>query len=278
MVIREIDFEGWQSLEISSSGMELKVPLDIGLRILHCSLPGGKNILYVNPEDRGKKGGNQWRLYGGHRLWFAPEHPEESYEPDNDSVQWVKSAHGILFTQRPGERTGLVRGMELSLRDTELRIVHRARNAGTATRTVSLWTITALCAGGRAHLPLQTRLGSGLNPAAAIVVWPYTSMNDPRLSFGAVGLSIEQRSAAPLKLGVSPLPGSMTLRYELSGLVFEKTFGTGPGPYPDLGTAAQCYTNENLLELEALGPSRTCPPGGVLEFSETWALHSVTPA
>ena len=124
---------------------------------------------------------------------------------------------------------------------------------------------------------MQNSITTGLNPTAAVIVWPYTSMNDSRLTFGATDIEIAQRPAAPLKRGVSPLPGRMTLRYVKPDCVFEKSFATSAGPYPDLGSAAQCYTNENLLELEALSPSRTCAPGQILELAETWSIRSVTP-
>lgn len=278
MKAREVEFEGWRALELSNERYELILPLDVGLRILHCSLREGKNILYVDPTGRGRKGGSDWRLYGGHRLWFAPEHMDESYEPDNDPVELHLSTASARFSQKPGTRTAFAKEMEISFPGDSIEIIHRARNCGSVPKQISLWSITAMAGGGRGILPVQNRVGTGLNPTAAVIVWPYTSMNDSRLTFGATDIEIVQRPAVPLKLGVSPLPGRMTLRYVRPDCIFEKSFTTGPGPYPDLGTAAQCYTNENLLELEALGPSRTCGPGQVLELAETWTLRPVTPA
>ena len=278
MNAREVVFEGWRAMELSNDRYTLVLPLDVGLRILHCSLRAGPNILYVDAACKGQKGGSQWRLYGGHRLWFAPEHMEESYEPDNDSVEIHLTNTSARFLQRPGERTAFAKEMEISFAGESVEIVHRARNCGNSPKPISLWSITALAGGGRGILPVQNRVGAGLNPTAAVIVWPYTSMNDSRLTFGATDLEIAQRPSAPLKLGVSPLPGRMTLRYVRPDCIFEKSFSTGPGPYPDLGTAAQCYTNETLLELEALGPTRTCAPGQILEFAETWTLRPVTPA
>ncbi len=273
----ETELYGWRSLQLSGERYTLIIPLEIGLRILHCSLPGKENILFVDQEARGRKGGTDWQLYGGHRLWFAPEHIEESYEPDNDPVEWNRTSGSVRIAQKAGSRTGFAKEMEISFVESSITIVHRARNCGTAAKTISLWSITALAGGGSAVLPVQNRIASGLNPTAAVIVWPYTSMNDSRLTFGARDIEIAQRAAAPLKLGVSPLPGRMTLRYVKPDFVFEKSFATEAGPYPDLGTAAQCYTNENLLELEALGPSRTCAPGQAVELTETWTIQSVTP-
>lgn len=273
----ETEFEGWKSLTLTGEHYSLVIPLEIGIRILHCSLLGQKNILFVDPAARGQKGGAEWRLYGGHRLWFAPEHIEESYEPDNEPVEWTQTGDAIQIRQGAGSRTGFSKEIEISFAGSSIEIVHRARNCSNQPKTISLWSITALEGGGAAVLPVQNRVASGLNPTAAVIVWPYTSMNDSRLTFGSTDIEIKQRPYAPLKLGVSPLPGRMTLRYVKPDCIFEKTFATDPGPYPDLGTAAQCYTNENLLELEALSPSRTCAPGQTLEFAESWSLKPVTP-
>ena len=79
---------GWpHCLRLSNAEVELIIATDIGIRILHFGFIGGKNIFYLSPEDLGKTGGDHWRIYGGHRLWHAPEAIPRTYSPDNEPHQ-----------------------------------------------------------------------------------------------------------------------------------------------------------------------------------------------
>ena len=64
-----VGFEGWPNcVHLSNRKIELIVTTDIGPRIIRLGYVEGSNMLYVSAADRGKVGGDQWRIYGGHRL------------------------------------------------------------------------------------------------------------------------------------------------------------------------------------------------------------------
>ena len=79
---------------------ELAVALDFGIRIVHASYPGMENLFYEQPNDLSDgfvaEGG--WRLYGGHRMWLAPE-SDDSYYPDNQPVSYEIADGHVLVTQ-----------------------------------------------------------------------------------------------------------------------------------------------------------------------------------
>ena len=60
--------------------------MEIGLRTLPLGPVDGPNLFFENPAQLGKTGRNDWRIYGGHRLWTALEN-EDSYAPYNRAAK-----------------------------------------------------------------------------------------------------------------------------------------------------------------------------------------------
>jgi hypothetical protein len=60
--------------------------------------------------------------------------------------------------------------------------------------------------------------------------------------------------------------------------LFVKRFGYVEGKtYPDGGSSFETFTNEDALELEALGPLTTLKPGERAELIEDWDLFADVP-
>ncbi len=76
-------------------------------------MEGKENLFYLNPEQAGNRGGDEWKIYGGHRLWCAPEVKEFTYFPDNLPVTVSEIDSGIQFTA-PMEKSGVVKTLVLS--------------------------------------------------------------------------------------------------------------------------------------------------------------------
>ena len=82
--IEKIKFKGWDNCYyISNSIVEAIVTTDVGPRIIHFSLTSEKNIFCIVEDQAGKVGGDEWRIYGGTRLWHSPEAMPRTYFPDN---------------------------------------------------------------------------------------------------------------------------------------------------------------------------------------------------
>ena len=74
MNVEKTSFGGWDNcFHIFNDSIDAIVTTDVGPRIIYFGLRDGENMFHTIPEDMGKIGGDEWRAYGGHRLWHAPE-------------------------------------------------------------------------------------------------------------------------------------------------------------------------------------------------------------
>jgi hypothetical protein len=55
-------------------------------RIIRFGFIDQENMFKEYPEQMGKLGGDQWLIFGGTRLWHAPEAQPRTYYPDRDPV------------------------------------------------------------------------------------------------------------------------------------------------------------------------------------------------
>ena len=108
---------------------------DVGPRIIWYGFDEGENILHEVVSDAGLRGGNEFRLYGGHRLWVSPE-VERTYFPDNRPVAVERHGECARFTAAvedspPG--TNLQKELEIELEETgsSLHLQHRVINHDT---------------------------------------------------------------------------------------------------------------------------------------------------
>ena len=61
--------------------------------------------------------------------------------------------------------------------------------------------------------------------------------------------------------------------YLNGGTLFVKRFTFQEGkPYPDQGCSFETFTNEDMLEIESLGPLVKLAPGDSVELLERWEL------
>ena len=112
------------------------VTTDIGPRIIHFSFPGDENVFAEFPDQLGQTGGDDWRIYGGHRLWAAPESVPRTYHPDNNPVKIHDFGNFVRLTAPIEPKTGIQKEIDISLspNNTKVKVVHRICNH-------NLWTI-----------------------------------------------------------------------------------------------------------------------------------------
>lgn len=273
-----INYEGWPNcIRLYNNQVELIVTTDVGPRIVKFGFIGRQNFLYLVPAHRGATGGNDWRIYGGHRLWLAPEAIPFSYNPDNDKVEFVVQDNSIRLIQAKESITGIVKEMEITIAAdaSELKVVHRLTNKNNWKVELAPWAITMLAPGGTAVLP-QEPFGEGddyLLPARALAIWHFTKMNDPRWTWGEKYIQAKQDPSytSEQKIGVTNKQGWMA--YCLNNEVLLKKMDYDPSAvYPDYNCNNEIYINGSYLEIETLGPLSSLAPGEVVEHSEYWLL------
>ncbi|MGW8249537.1 MAG: hypothetical protein ACWGO1_02755 [Anaerolineales bacterium] len=255
---------------------------DVGPRIIRFGFTEQANEFKEFDSEVGETGGNEWRSYGGHRLWHAPEAIPRTYSPDNSPVEVRSSASGLHAIQSVEALTGIQKEIEITLDEqgAHARLVHRLRNLGLWTVELAAWCLTVMETGGTAIIPLPPRgpHPENLLPTGSIALWAYTDLSDARLTWGREMILMKQdpHSSLPQKIGASVPDGWVA--YARSNHLFVKTFKYLPDAvYPDLGCCVEVFTDDEFLEIETLGAVRRLEPGGETEYIEDWYLFDEIP-
>jgi hypothetical protein len=162
--------------------------------------------------------------------------------------------------------------------DCEVYIKHYIRNVGLWPVVLAPWCITMMAAGGVCVMP-QTKEATGLLPNRTIALWPYSEMNDPRVTWGKkfIVLRQDEARANAFKLGYNNQ--ERWAAYFNKGQVFIKYISVEEGvEYPDGGCNFESYTNGTMLEIESLGPLAVIEPGEEIMLLEQWDLFEESEA
>lgn len=278
VAIEKVAYHGWSNcIKISNNLIELIVLADVGPRVIHLAFKGGENLLYENKEDSGQTGGDKWRTYGGHRLWHAPEDVVRTYVPDNFPVQVKQLKDGARFTA-PIESSGIQKIVEIHLSESEakVKVNHTMINHSQWPIPLSMWALTVMKAGGKVIVPHAEKISHDdrLIPTHTLTLWGFTKMDDPRWIWGDKYYSLKQDSAMNTCQKIGSMNTYGWAAYQNGSEVFIKKFGYNPTvTYPDMNCNFETYTDQNILEVETLGPEVLLQPGQKTEHLEEWSLH-----
>ena len=261
-------------VEIELGSYRIRVATAFGPRVLGLSRDRGPEVFAsLGPEvviDRPDSG--VYRFRGGHRLWASPEIPEITYAPDDEPCSVATSPDRVGVVGK-ADRSGLVKGIDVSLAEGSLLVDHVLTNSGPGPMEVAPWAITQLRLGGVAIVPVsgehdEYRLSAG----SSLVLWPYTDLTDPRLTWDRGGLLVRAEAGPPFKVGTGPSPGR--LGYLIDGHLFTKgVTSAGPGRYADRGAVGQFYLGDAFCELESVGPLVTLDQGEKVTHREIWEIE-----
>jgi hypothetical protein len=272
-----VPYADWQkNLRLANGQVEVIASLEVGPRILSYRHTSGENVFKMFPEQLGQANEDAFMIRGGHRLWAAPEDELLTYHWDNEPVETRESEkEGVVLISHQKEPMRLRK--ELSLRldgeSSRVNISHRIFNENDEAVELATWGLSVMAPGGLEILP-HPPLGEhplDLLPRRHLVLWAYTSMADPRYTWGEKFILLRQEQRPPTKIGLSLTPGWAA--YLLHDSLFIKTFALeSDATYPDRGCNFETFTNEEMLEIESLGPLRTLQPGESTSHDETWNL------
>lgn len=282
--MEQISYAGWKKcVRLSNSLVDLVITAEVGPRIIRFGFVDDDNVFKEFDEMLGQTGGDEWRVYGGHRLWHAPEDPVRTYAPDNEPVQVTPHGDGVRVTQPVEAATGIQKELDVTLaaNAAAATVVHRLRNLNAWPVELAPWALSVMAPGGVGIAPLPARGAhpEHLVPTSTLAIWPYTNLADPRWQWGERLIRLQQQpdNAAPQKIGVHAPDGWAA--YWHNGRLFVKKFAVVEnGRYPDLGSAVELFTNADMLEVETLGPLTTVPPYGTVTHTETWRLLPNVPS
>jgi hypothetical protein len=278
MITREeTRYAGHYCIRLANEALSLWVTRSVGPRILGLAPAGGENLFALLPDATAEcPGVGTFSFRGGHRLWYAPEDPWRTYLPDDEPVTFSEIENGLRVTQPAEAPTGIQKSMQITLPGPQAHVVvdHTLRNRGDTAADLAPWAITQLKPGGMAVLPQTQELAdeAGLLPNRHVVLWPYTRLESPHITWGEGCLLLEAvMEDGAFKVGF-PNPGGY-LAYAIDGYLFVKRAAYEPGAeYYDMGSSSECYCNPFLIELETLGPRTRLAPGQAVIHRETWEV------
>lgn len=264
-------------LWLSDENVEIGVALDFGIRVVHMSCSGCENLFYVQPEDLsdGFTSEDGWKLYGGHRIWLAPESEDSSY-PDNEPVEWEETDKGVHITQNIDPLLGVRKTLDIIfLPDGGIELTQRIYNVTDKPINGAAWGVNTLDGGGTATIFFTNNDMRGFTPHRVVSLWSDTNLHDPRLAFEKEKLTARFMPLTDyLKIGLYCLDGKAI--FENKGQRFTLCFDSKPlSMYPDNGCNFELYMCSRFLELESLGVMTHILPGECASHTETWYLARV---
>jgi hypothetical protein len=271
-------YHGQVTRRLVSDSLWIDVLETAGPRIVRLGQAGStRNLLAETPGVGWETPHGRYELFGGHRLWFAPEDPDRVAVPDGQGLVITAEPGGIRMTGEPEPQTGLVRsiGIHPLAGGPSLDVCHELHNVAAHPIELAPWSITQLPLGGTVILPQRAATpGHHVRPNRSLVLWPYTSWEDPRFR-PLDGLFVLRAEAGPsLKLGYFNEAG--WVGYLRDDVLLVRRFEALPGrPHPDLGCNVEIYIGNRFLELELLGPLTELAPGATAQLTERWEVLSV---
>lgn len=217
-------------------------------------------------------------LWGGHRLWHAPEEPRRTYLPDDKPVQIEQVEGGVRAVQLVEEETGIQKTIEVKLHASQpkVEVIHTLSNQGLWPITCALWAITQVKPGGRAILPQYMGLteDNPTLPNRVITLWPYSDINSPHVNWGNGYILIRaDMTTGAFKLGF-PNPRGWLAYWRANTLFVKRAVYDGSAAYYDHGSSSECYCNADFLELESLSPVCCIQPGSSVSHLEHWEVST----
>ena len=257
------------SASIENDFLRVDYLTSVGPRIIGLySKQAGIELLVPSPDIHWPTPHGEYYLYGGHRIWKAPE--ESFYNCPEDNVTVVKEENKVTLQNRV-DASGLQKEISFSLDENRVLLTHQIIWHGQEPIELAPWTITQVPLGGVAILP-QSGLRQGSAPTRSLAIFPYATINDPRLELHDDMILVHgSTDRDAFKVGSYNPFGWVA--YVLEKALFIKRFPVSDfRTLPDMGSNVEVYVRNSYLELETLGKLVWLNPGEAITFEETWEV------
>lgn len=276
------DFYGFSIRAVSNPFFTLEVLAEAGPRLVRL-MPAGTNLnLFAEvPQVSFPSPNGDYYPLGGHRLWVSPERPAVTYLPDGKGAELAEITGGFKLTRRDDAGVSYSRTIDVILDPSKplLNLTHTIVNLGNAPLLAAPWGISQFRLGSRVILPLADRPADAFNllPNRGLALWPYTRLDDPRLSISMQSIEVKgQSNADALKVGVYSPRGWAAIEFAEGYTLIKRTAVLTPEAYPDFNTNWQCYVKDTFIELETLGKLGWLAPGESVSMAEEWEVQPGT--
>ncbi len=272
-------YAGWERcLHVRHNDITLTITLDVGPRILSCRFGDKPNLFCEFPDQLGKLSADEYMLFGGHRLWHAPEAEPRSYCPDFDPVEFEWQDPVLRLVQVPEQTTRIQKELELHFQPGNRVLVrHKLSNRGLWPVELAPWAATLMAPASRGIIPQEEYRPhpETLDPARSITLWHYTQMNDPRVYWGSRFIELREDSSIEQKIKFGALNRQGWAASWNHQTLFIKSFAfDNAATYADMGCNFETFTMPGFLEIESLGPLAVLEPQATVSHDEIWHLWS----
>jgi hypothetical protein len=210
----------------------------------------------------------EYYLYGGHRVWKAPE--DSFYNCPEDNVTVIAEKDRVRL-RSDIDASGLQIEISFCLDENRVLLTHQITWHGQEPIELAPWTITQLPLGGVAILP-QSDITAGSMPTRSLAVWPYASIADPRLELHD-DLILVYGSADQKYFKAGSYNPFGWAAYLLDKVLFVKRFPVSDfRTLPDMGSNVETFVWDAYLELETLGKLTWLKRSESVVFEETWEV------
>jgi hypothetical protein len=257
------------SASIENEFLRVDYLTSVGPRIIGLySKQAGIELLAPSPDIHWPTPHGEYYLYGGHRIWKAPE--DSFYNCPEDNVTVVKEKNRVTLRNNV-DASGLQKEISFTLDENRVLLTHQLIWHGQGPIELAPWTITQVPLGGLAILP-QSSLRAGSAPTRSLAIFPYAAITDPRLELHDDLILVHGR-ADPKAFKVGNYNPFGWAAYMLEKALFIKRFPVNEfRVLPDMGSNIEVYVRNLYLELEALGKLTWLKPGDSVTFEETWEV------
>lgn len=269
-----------ETLVMSNGFVEVEVTTDVGPRIISLRKRGSENIMYQDELDLVNRdvskiygAGEQWHIYGGHRIWLSPE-GEETYYPDHYKVSVEMLDNGAIFTAEPWRVLNVQPSLKIEfVGQSEIRVANIVRNLDVNPKLLCVWALTVLKPDAELSVPFNTR-DTGLLANRNLVAWPYTDLNDERIEISNIDVKLRsvKNATSNIKLGMYIERAAAV--YKGHGTTFIKRLKPAAPPecYPDFCCNFETFTSGVIHEVETLSPRTSVAGGQSIEHVEFWEV------
>ncbi|MBR0459464.1 MAG: hypothetical protein IJJ26_09520 [Victivallales bacterium] len=267
--------------ELKSGDFRIAITLDFGPRVIGAFIGDSKNLFVELPNEPMPGLDNDYRQYGGHRLWHSPEATPRSYLPDNEPPKVSQLKDGLLFESKTEPESGIQKSIEITRGPKGSFVVtHILVNNGLWPVQLAPWALTQMAPGGTIIIPQGRDLSR--NPLAAdryLSLWPYSDLADKRFFFDNdyLFLAQDKKATTAFKLGTACLDG--WIAYYNQGTLFAKYIEPWDAEttYADNGCNVETYSCATFIEAETLGALVTLQPGEATSHVEVWRAWNGLP-
>ncbi len=280
MYIKKEDsiYKSYDCIKFSNGTIDLIIPRNFGPRIIYAGFKEEKNFFEEVEDVEFKTKYGTWKLYGGHRLWIAPENID-TYYPDNEPVDITYDKEDkTLIVSKIFYKIGFKKEISLKfINKNKVKTVHKIYNISSKNKILSLWTLSVMAKNGTAILPqnVETLDNNKFLPNRNLVLWQYTDFKDKRLKITNDFIYIKQDPKAKTAFKIGQYLNLGWIGYKFDNYLFVKKFKINKyySEYPDFASNVEVYSCNKFLELELLSPLVKLKSKQVMIQEEVWEFY-----